>query len=180
MCYGTKHTHTHTHTSHINKKKIKTIKKNKKQMSPHCDPELEDSKPVFLHDTLTHDVASSYQVWLQKVQQLRRYRPGEHSPEFWTFSVTLSWTTTEQSNLFTRFSVSWCFQPSHFHKTIHPKVMCCKSISSSDNILESHILIILSLTVTLTLKTANQSDWQTIWLILVHQHTKFGGKMFSE
>ena len=52
------------------------------QLSPHCDPELEDSKPFFLHDTLTHDVASSYQVWLQKVQQLRRYRPDEHSLEF--------------------------------------------------------------------------------------------------
>ena len=49
------------------------------QMSPHCDPELEDSKPIFLHDTLAHDVASPYQVWLQKVQQLRRYHPDEHS-----------------------------------------------------------------------------------------------------
>ena len=43
------------------------------QTSPHCDPELEDSKPIFLHDTLAHDVASPYQVWLQNVQQLRRY-----------------------------------------------------------------------------------------------------------
>ena len=34
------------------------------QMSPHCDPELEDSKLVFLQDTLAHDVASPYQVWL--------------------------------------------------------------------------------------------------------------------
>ena len=37
-------------------------------MSPHYDPELEDSKPIFLHDTLAHDDASPYQVWLQKVQ----------------------------------------------------------------------------------------------------------------
>ena len=34
------------------------------QMSPHCDPELENSKSIFLHDTLAHDVASPYQVWL--------------------------------------------------------------------------------------------------------------------
>ena len=52
------------------------------QMSPHCDPELEDSKPIFLHDTLAHDVASLHQVWLQKVPQLRRYHPDEHSLEF--------------------------------------------------------------------------------------------------
>ena len=30
------------------------------QMSPHCDPQLEDSKPIFLHDALAHDVASPY------------------------------------------------------------------------------------------------------------------------
>ena len=30
------------------------------QMSPHCDPVLEDSIPIFLHDTLAPDVAPSY------------------------------------------------------------------------------------------------------------------------
>ena len=30
------------------------------QMSPHCDPELKDSKPIFLHDFLAHNVASPY------------------------------------------------------------------------------------------------------------------------
>ena len=29
-------------------------------MSPHCDPELEDSKPIFLHDTLAPDATSQY------------------------------------------------------------------------------------------------------------------------
>ena len=29
------------------------------QMSSHCDPELKHSKPVFLQDTLAHDVAST-------------------------------------------------------------------------------------------------------------------------
>ena len=77
------------------------------QMSPHCDPELEESKPIFLYDTLAHDFASSYQVWLQKVQQLRRHCLDEHLLEFWTLSVTLTWTTTEQSNLFTRQSTLW-------------------------------------------------------------------------
>ena len=33
-------------------------------MSPHCNPELEDSKPIFLHDTLAHDDASLQKVWL--------------------------------------------------------------------------------------------------------------------
>ena len=56
---------------------------------------------------------------------------------------------------------------------------CCKRISSSDNILKSHILIILSLTVILSLKTANHSFWKTIWLIMMHYHTKFGRKNFS-
>ena len=54
------------------------------QMSPksNSDPELEDSEPIFLHDTVAHDVASPHQVWLQKVQQLRRHRSGQHSLGF--------------------------------------------------------------------------------------------------
>ena len=51
-------------------------------VSPHYDPELEDSEPIFLQDTLAHDEASSYQVWLQKVQQLSRYCSDEDSMEF--------------------------------------------------------------------------------------------------
>ena len=52
------------------------------QLSPHGDPELEDRKPVFLHDILAHDVASPYQVYLQRVQQLSRYRRDEQTLEF--------------------------------------------------------------------------------------------------
>ena len=47
-------------------------------MSPHYDPKFEDSQLIFLHDTLAHADVSSYQVWLQKVQQLRRYRLDEN------------------------------------------------------------------------------------------------------
>ena len=53
-------------------------------MSLHCDLDLEDNKPIFLQSTLAHDDASPYQVWLQKVQQLRRYCPDTHSLEFTT------------------------------------------------------------------------------------------------
>ena len=80
--------------------------------------ELEDSKPIFLHDTLAHDVASPYQVWLQKVQQLKRYHPDEQSLEF-------------SSDL----DHNRAIQP--FHKTIRLTVICyqtkfsCKRISSS-------------------------------------------------
>ncbi len=69
-------------------------------MSPHCDPELENSKSIFLHSTLVHDGASPYQVWLQKVQRLRKYRWDEHSLESLTFPVTLTLTTTEQIQSF--------------------------------------------------------------------------------
>ena len=51
-------------------------------LSPHCDLDHEDSEPIFLQDTLAHDEASSYQVWLQKVQQLSRYCSDEDSMEF--------------------------------------------------------------------------------------------------
>ena len=42
-------------------------------MSPCCDLDLVNTKPIFLHDTLAHDDASSDQVWLPKNQQFRRY-----------------------------------------------------------------------------------------------------------
>ena len=29
----------------------------------HCDLDFEDTKPIFLHDTLAHDDASPYQIW---------------------------------------------------------------------------------------------------------------------
>ena len=73
-----------------------------------------------------------------------------------------------------------------FYQTVHLRMMYhqtkfrCKRISNSDNILKSHFFfIILSLTVTLILKTAHQSFWKTIWLIMMHHHTKFGSKRFS-
>ena len=118
-------------------------------MSPQCDLDLEDSKPVFLHDTLAHDYASPYQVWLQKVQQVRKCHPDEHSLKFWTFSVD-------------HFALAYNRAIQSFHKTIQLMMMChqtkfsCKRIRSSEDTLESHILIIWSFTV--TLKTANQSS----------------------
>ena len=93
-------------------------------MSPRCDLELEDSKPIFLLDTLANDDASPYQVWLQNVQQLRRYRPEEHSLKFWTFPVALLDHNRPIQSL---------------HKTIQLMMMChqttfsCKRISSSDD-----------------------------------------------
>ena len=64
------------------------------QISPHCDPELEDNKPIYLawHSLVSEGSAAE------------EYLPGEHSLKFWTFSVILTWTTTEQFNLFTRQS----------------------------------------------------------------------------
>ena len=60
-------------------------------MTPHWDPELEDSKPIFLHDTLAYDVASPYQVWLQKIQQLMNIH-WNSEPFLWP------WPGPQQSN----------------------------------------------------------------------------------
>ena len=51
------------------------------QMSPQSDLELKD-KHIFLHNTLAHEDASPHYIWLQKVQQLQKYCPDEHSLEF--------------------------------------------------------------------------------------------------
>ena len=108
--------------------------------------------PMMLH----HNSASPFQVWLQKVQQQRRrrYHPEEHLLEYWTFSVNLTLTTTEQSNLFTKqSSLWWC--------AIKPGLVA-KKTSSSEDILKSYSVIIWSFTVTLTFKSANQPFGKTI------------------
>ena len=71
---------------------------------------------------LAHDNASPYQFWSQNVLQLRRHHPDEHAQEFLTFSVTLTLTTTEQSNVST-IQLLMC------HKT----KFSCKRISSSED-----------------------------------------------
>ena len=47
------------------------------------------------------------------------------------------------------------------------------------NIRNSHILIIYTLTVTFTLNTVSQFFCMTLWLMMLHNHTTFGNKMFS-
>ena len=49
-------------------------------------------------------------------------------------------------------------------------------ISNFDCVIDSHILLIWPITVTLTLKTANQSFRKTLWFMMTYQHTKCGLK----
>ena len=41
------------------------------QKSPHCDPELEDRKQIFLHDILARDVASHTKFGYRGFSSLR-------------------------------------------------------------------------------------------------------------
>ena len=125
-------------------------------MSHHCDPELEDSKPIFLHNTLAHDDASPYQVWWQKIQQLRRgYCPGEHSLELWTF-------------FFFYFDLDHNRAIQSFHKTIQLMMIChqtkfsCKRISSSEDISDKSFWSYVPTLWPWSRRTANQSFWKTI------------------
>ena len=139
-------------------------------MSPHYDLDLEDGKPMFLFETLAHDDTSPYQVWLQKVRQLRRCGQEENSIKFWTFAVTFTLSIAQQSNLFTRqASLWWC--------AINPK-FGCKRISSSEGVAESHILITWAFTVTLTWRREKQPFCMTLWLMM-HHHTMSGDKWIS-
>ena len=99
--------------------------------------------------------------------------------------ISSRWTFTGILNFFCDLDLDHNRAIHSFRKTItlmmmnHQTKFSCQRISGADNVSKSHILIILSLTVTLTLKTANQSFWKTIWLIMLHQHTKFGSKRLS-
>ena len=88
-------------------------------MSPRCGRDLEDGKPIFLHDTGPW--------WCITIPSLvAKGSAVEEISSRWTFTgilnltLILTLTTTEQSNLFTRHSslwwvielVSWYFEPS--------------------------------------------------------------------
>ena len=113
--------------------------------------------PMMLH----HHTKSGYRRYSSWGDNIQMNIHWNSEPFLWP------WPWPQQSNQF------------FFYKTIHLMMMyhqtkfSWKRISSSDNTLKSRILIILSLTVTLTLKMANQSFWKTIWLIVTHHHTNF-------
>ena len=86
------------------------------------------------------------------------------------------WTFTRILNRYCDLDIDHNRAIQSIHKTIQ---LSCKRISSSEDILERHILIIWSFTVTLTLRAANQSFGKTIWRIMMHHHTKFSSKRFS-
>ena len=97
-----------------------------------------------------------------------------------------------------QIDIHWNFEPllwpwpwSHgpinfFQKTIQLKIVChqisfsCKRISSSEDRLESHSLTVWSLIVTLILKTAKQSFWKTLWLMMMQHRAKLGSKRFRD
>ena len=47
-----------------------------------ANPDLENSKPIFSHNTRAHDHASPHQVWLEGDWQFRRYLLSKHSLNF--------------------------------------------------------------------------------------------------
>ena len=135
------------------------------QMSPHCDPELKKANQ-----------SSCMTLWPMMLHHYTKF--GYRRFSRWTFTGIL--------NLFCDLDHYHNRAIQSFPKTIHLMMMSyqskfsCKRISSSNNIFKSHILIILSLTLTLTLKMAKRSFWKTIWLLMMHHHTKFGSKRFSD
>ena len=90
-------------------------------MSPHNDPELEDSKLIFLHDTLAHDDASPSFVTNNSAAE----------------EMASRCTFIEILKLFCDLDLGYNRAIQYFHKTIKLMMMChqtkfsCKSISIS-------------------------------------------------
>ena len=112
---------------------------------------FEDNKPTFLHDTLAHDNASPYQVWLHEVQQLSSR---------WTFAgiVNLSCVLDLDHNRAIQ----------SFHKTILLMMMFKRYIKKW----YFDYMILWS--------DLDPEDSKPIWPMVMHHHTKFGSKRFSD
>ena len=132
-------------------------------MSPHCDLDLEDSKRILSHDTLAHDDASPYQVWLQKVQPFRRHGPDENSLIFILFDFILCCDLDLAHNK----AIKSVHNTAQLMTMRHQTKVWLQRISSSDDTVERHIQIISAFIVTLTLTTAKQPFRLTLRLMMM-------------
>ena len=138
-------------------------------MSPHLDLHLENSKPIFLHNTLAHG------------------NDVHHHIKF-SFKRFSNWGDIIQMN------IHWNFEPScdlyldhnkaiqSFHKTIQFIMTCHKTkfsykrTSSSEDILESQFYYMIL--------HCDLEDSKSIFLkdtlaMVMHHHIKFGSKRFT-
>ena len=82
------------------------------------------------------------------------------------------WTFTGILNLSCDLDLDHNKVNQSFHKTLQFMIMChqtnfsFKKMSTSEDVLESHSLIIWSFTVTLTFKTENRSFWKTLCITM--------------
>ena len=116
----------------------------------HFDLDLEDSKPIFLEDSLAHGDALPYRVWQYKVQHFRRQHLDKQSLTFCNFAVTLTLNTAIQS----------------LHKTLWLMIMYHQTKFSSKKI--SRIQGYTEVYLPVTLKCAQKSVLVTLHLQTIH------------
>ena len=139
-------------------------------MSPYCDLDLEVNTPIFLQNILAQDDASPYQVWSQKVQQLRRYWPDKQSLTFWTFVVTLTLSK----------AIPVCHKTSQLMTLFQQTMPGPKRISSSkDKREKKSYFIYINPHCDLDLAVRQQTSCKTPQLMIMHHLTQFGYKKLS-
>ena len=99
----------------------------------HCDPDLKDGNLIFWHETPAHDGTPAYQVWLQKAEQFRRYRPHKTQTDGhwfkytnvsadlkkWISGCSLRWIVNTLSEYFANTSLFQSSSPVHLSKPAH-------------------------------------------------------------
>ena len=140
-------------------------------MSPHCDLDHEDSKPIISHDTLAHDDASPYHVWLQKIsswEDMVQMKIQSHDMKIHDMMMLWPWPWACHSNaIFLLDNPAYDDVPSN------------QSLVAKGSVLKGHSRESMwACTVTLTLKQAKQPFCMTLLLMTMHNHNKFGDKWF--
>ena len=118
---------------------------------------------------VTMNSKSAHLLWLPRDQWDKRYKIHKEWIKFWTFTVILTLKTTIQF-LHTKIQLMMMYHPIKFG---------CKKVSSSADMVESHIWLNEPSLWPLNLKTANQSSCMTPWPMMLHHRTRFGYKRFS-
>ena len=130
---------------------------------------LKIANQSFLHDTPAHEDTPPYWYWFGN--------------KMFGISEEIIWINTDMLTLRCDLDLEYrnpIFSQDTlaYYDVSSDQVWLLKNQQFRRQSRKSHILILSALTVTLTLKIANTFFHKTLWLMMLHHHTKSGNKMF--
>ena len=122
-----------------------------------CDLDLQPSNPIFQQDTLAYDAVLSNQVWLQTDQQFINHNRNGHILIIKVLAVAVTLTLQTANSSLCMSQTDQQFR--RYNRNSHN--------------------LIISPRCDLDIEHSEPIFCMTLWLMMLHNRTRFGDKMFS-